>query len=333
MENIKVSIIIPVYNVEKYIDKCINSAVNQTLKDIEIIIIDDGSTDNSINIIKKYEIRYSNIVVVNQSNKGVSASRNIGLDKAKGEYIYFLDSDDYINLNLANDLYDLAKKQNLDIIHFDANVVYEDGFYSKNNPYDRSKVIESKVYSGKCFYENVKQNNGYRASVCTYIYKNEFLKKHKLNFYEGILHEDELFTTKSITLAESILYLPKKYFFRRMRGGSIMTSEKSVRNIIGYYTVAEQLYTYYTKNLNKLPIATQKILLETISGHYGYCNRLFLKIKNKSYKDYKTIEEINNSIRSKFDIYNQNHSKLLIIVNIIEIYMLFNYKINKKHIS
>lgn len=328
MKDIKVSIIIPVYNVEKYLDKCINSAVNQSLECIEIIIINDGSTDNSINIIKDYKDRYNNIHLINQSNKGVSASRNIGIKNAKGEYIYFLDSDDYIDLNLAKDLYSLAKLNNLDMIHFDAEVIYNNGFNEKNNPYDRSKIIEPKIYSGKSFFETVKQNKGYRASVCTYMYKNEFLRVKGLNFYEGILHEDELFTTKAILSANRILYLPKKYFFRRMRSGSIMTTTKNIRNIIGYYTVAEELYKYYIDNLKKLSIETRKILLRTIAGHYSYCNRMFLKLSNKDVESYKVIEKINKSIKLKSDIYNKIHKKLLIVVNITNTYICFNYKHN-----
>ena len=96
---IKVSIVIPVYNVEKYLEECIESAIKQSLNDIEIICINDGSTDSSLEILKKYEKKYSNIIVISQENKGLSASRNVGIRKAKGKYIYFLDSDDFIDTN------------------------------------------------------------------------------------------------------------------------------------------------------------------------------------------------------------------------------------------
>lgn len=332
MDEIKLSIIIPVYNVEKYIDECISSAVNQTLKEIEVIIIDDGSTDNSIKIIKDYEAKYSNIIVVSNINEGVSVSRNIGLDRARGEYIFFLDSDDYIDLELGKDLYKLAKSQNLDMIHFDANVIYEEEFEVKNNPYDRSKIIKSTIYSGEEFYQVAKKSNGYRAQVCTYMYKNEFLKKNKLSFHQGILHEDELFTTKAIILANRILYIPKKYFFRRMRKGSIMTSRKSIRNILGYYTVAEQLYNIFINNSTELSITTKKILLRTIAGHYGYCNRLFLKLPYKDLESYKIIKEINESVKVKLDVYNRKHLKLILIINIIQIYIFFNCEYKRRYI-
>lgn len=332
MDDIKLSIIIPVYNVEKYIDECIRSAVNQTLKEIEVIIIDDGSTDNSIKIIKDYEAKYSNIIVVSNINEGVSVSRNIGLDRARGEYIFFLDSDDYIDLELGKDLYKLAKSQNLDMIHFDANVIYEEEFEAKNNPYDRSKIIKSTIYSGEEFYQVAKKSNGYRAQVCTYMYKTEFLKKNKLSFHQGILHEDELFTTKAIILANRILYIPQKYFFRRMRKGSIMTSRKSTRNILGYYTVAEQLYNIFINNSTELSITTKKILLRTIAGHYGYCNRLFLKLPYKDLESYKIIKEINESVKAKLDVYNRKHLKLILIINIIQIYIFFNFKYKRRYI-
>ena len=96
---INVSIVIPVYNVEKYLKQCLESVVNQTLDKIEVICINDGSTDNSLNILKEYEKKYNNIIIIDQENKGPGFARNIGMKRASGKYIYFLDSDDYIELN------------------------------------------------------------------------------------------------------------------------------------------------------------------------------------------------------------------------------------------
>ena len=100
---INVSIVIPVYNVEKYLKQCLESVVNQTLDKIEVICINDGSTDNSLNILKEYEKKYNNIIIIDQENKGPGFARNIGMKRASGKYIYFLDSDDYIELNAMED--------------------------------------------------------------------------------------------------------------------------------------------------------------------------------------------------------------------------------------
>lgn len=106
---IKVSIVIPVYNVESYLEECMESVINQSLDDIEIICINDGSTDSSLKILERYESKYNNIIVINQENKGLSASRNIGIRKARGKYIYFLDSDDFINIKSMEKCYKVCE--------------------------------------------------------------------------------------------------------------------------------------------------------------------------------------------------------------------------------
>ena len=115
----KVSVIVPVYNVEKYIEKCLNSLVNQTLKDIEIIIVNDGSKDNSDKIIKIYQEKYDNIIYLTKKNGGLSDARNYGIPYAKGEYIAFLDSDDYVENDIYEKMYNKAKENNSDYVECD----------------------------------------------------------------------------------------------------------------------------------------------------------------------------------------------------------------------
>ena len=112
----KVSVIVPVYNVENYIAKCLDSLVNQTLKDIEIIVINDGSPDNSEEIIKKAQEKYKNIIYLKKENGGVSSARNYGLKKATGEYIYFLDGDDYLLNDALENFYNKAKSGDFDMV-------------------------------------------------------------------------------------------------------------------------------------------------------------------------------------------------------------------------
>ena len=118
---IKVSVIVPIYNTEKYVVECLESIVNQTLKEIEIICIDDGSTDNSIEIVKCY----SNIKIIHQKHSGLSIARNTGMQNANGEYIYFCDSDDILVTNALEELYNYSKKNNLDMLCFDGNTFYD----------------------------------------------------------------------------------------------------------------------------------------------------------------------------------------------------------------
>ncbi|OXX83612.1 glycosyltransferase [Paraclostridium benzoelyticum] len=245
----KVSIIIPVYNVEAYLEQSIESAINQTLDSIEIIAINDGSTDQSLEILKGYESKYDFIKVINQKNKGVSAARNTGIQHARGEYIYFLDSDDYIGLDTMKYCYDLAKKENLDILTFDADVFFENTTIDVvKNIYNREKLLKSYVMNGNEFYFYSWNNRGYRVPVWLNFYNTEFLLSNKLSFYEGIIHEDELHSLKSFILAERVMYVPKKFFYRRIRKNSIMTTKLSEKNFIGIYTVAKESYNFYNEN-------------------------------------------------------------------------------------
>ena len=142
----KVSVIIPIYNVEEYLEECIDSILNQSLDNVEILCINDGSTDNSLSILNKYSERNSNIKIINQENTGAGTARNRALKFAEGEYIYFLDGDDYLDKDTLLICYEEAKKNNLDIVTFDAILFYEksyNGNYGDN--LERDELLESRV--------------------------------------------------------------------------------------------------------------------------------------------------------------------------------------------
>ena len=276
----KVSIVIPVYNVEKYIDECMNSAINQTLKEIEIIAINDGSTDSSLEKLKYYEQKYDFVKIINQENKGVSRARNLGLEAAKGEFIYFLDSDDYIELDSIEYCYNIAKKNSLDILTFDAKS-FEDSEYKGKKlieDYDRSRKLKSIVMKGEDFYNYAKKYRGYTTPIWLNLYRRSFLIDNKLYFYEGIIHEDELHTFKSILLASAVMYIPKQFFNRRVRSNSIMTSKITYKNAHSMYIVSEEAYKFYNKNINKFDEKTKINIIENIRFFYKstlmYCDNM-----------------------------------------------------------
>lgn len=269
---IKVSIVVPVYNVEKYLKESLDSAVNQSLKDIEIIAINDGSTDNSGKILEEYEKKYSNFKVINQENKGLSGARNTGISECKGEYIYFLDSDDYIDLDAMKYCYNEAKKDNLDILTFDAEIFLDGqssvGEIDKEEFY-RDKLMESKIMIGEEFYVYSNRKGAYRAPVWLNFYKRKFIEKNNLNFYEGIVHEDEIHTSKSFVFANKVKYIPKRFFFRRVRSNSIMTKEIDESRIKGNYTIAKETYKLSkSKNLSE---KTKEVLNIWIRKYYSNC--------------------------------------------------------------
>ena len=199
----KVSIIVPVYNVEKFLQKCLDSIVEQTLKEIEIICINDGSPDNSLEILNEYASKDDRIIVISQENQGLSAARNAGLKIATGEYIGFVDSDDYIELNYYEKLYNTACKNDSDIAlttilkhkkkYLRYNVLHkkEKVAYTLN---DKMKISEDNTH--RIFY------------VWNKIYRKSLLDKYQMSFPVGRVFEDVLFNLKTIYYANSIVSVP-----------------------------------------------------------------------------------------------------------------------------
>lgn len=287
----KFTIVIPVYNVEKYLKECLDSAVNQNFSDFEIIAVNDGSTDNSLNILKQYEKKYENFKVIDQINQGLSGARNTGLKAAKGKYIYFLDSDDYISLETLRTSYEKCEKYNLDILTFDAqcfldiddeNKIENMDIVSKEN-YDRKSVLESKVLEGQDFYNYIIKSNAYKQPIWLYVYRTEFLIENKLYFYHGLIHEDELYTIQALINAKNVLYIPKSFFFRRLRFNSIMTSKIRKKNIDSLNIICKELYTLYLQKHNSLKYQTNINLIRKIREFYTIC--LFRMYDNDLTKD------------------------------------------------
>ena len=198
----KISIIIPVYNCEKYITKCIESLLNQTFKDLEIIIVNDGSTDNSEKIIKNY--KDPRIKLINKKNGGQSSARNIGLDTAYGEYIGFVDSDDWVDSDYYEKLYDAAKKYNADIAMAD---------FIRTGPKKhkiRLNITEEKVYEKT---ENkIKIANALKEGcIWNKIYKKEIL--NNIRFNEGMYFEDGPFTLYALSASNKLVTVPGIYYY------------------------------------------------------------------------------------------------------------------------
>ena len=195
----KISIVIPVFNSEKYLFDSLNSIINQTLKEIEIICINDGSYDNSLNILNYYKKIDNRIIIINQKNKGVNSARNSGLKIAKGEFILFFDSDDQLKSNALEIMYEFSNKNNLEILFFNVELIFKnktienkiipfDIFYSIDN----TKIIKNKT---KLFL-NFLEKNKFIVSPCFQLIKHSFLINYKINFYEGIFYDDYLFNFK-----------------------------------------------------------------------------------------------------------------------------------------
>lgn len=245
---VEVSIIIPVYNTEKYLSRAIESCLNQTFKDIEVILINDGSTDNSIFIAQKYAQKHKCIKIITTENKGLSEARNKGLETATGEYVIFLDSDDKIDSDMIEQCYNHAAEKGLEMVLFDTKVEVED--LKENDKeinytyYKRDHIISPySVLSGKQFIELYADKGGLLVSACLAFYSRKFLIDNNLRFLPNVYYEDVAFHYACMMAAKQIMYIPKAIHTRLYRDGSIMTSSLNIRKIYSIYEITKELYS------------------------------------------------------------------------------------------
>lgn len=248
MSDPKISVIIPVYNTAAYLYEAIESILKQSLKDIEVILINDGSTDESGDIIKRIATQDKRISYFEQSNQGQSVARNVGLQHATGEYIYCMDSDDIIDLHALELLYNRCQEKELELIFFDADVLYESERGSISWDYHRTHIYsEENVYQGIALMKSMIEHATHRAVPWLLLIKRSHLLELNHSFYPGIIHEDELFTTLLYLQSKRIGCLKKRLVQHRIRANSTMTNHYSLRNIIGYLTTIDQLFEYSYK--------------------------------------------------------------------------------------
>ena len=213
---VKVSLIVPVFNTEKYLRKCLDSLVSQTLRDIEIVCINDGSTDSSPMILAEYAKRDARIRVVSQPNSGLSAARNAGLREVSGEYLLFMDSDDWLEATAAERLYERASKGQLDLLFYNADCFADSHEAEKQarsytNYYRRSREY-GEIQTGADLIADMRGNGDYLCSACFELWRTEFLRGHGLSFTVGILHEDTDFTFRAALLAERAAHMDMVFF-------------------------------------------------------------------------------------------------------------------------
>lgn len=240
----KVSIIVPVYNVEKYLRKCLDSLVKQTLKDIEIIVVNDGSTDNSLDVVKDYGEKYSDIVkVYSKKNGGLSDARNYGLKYANGKYVAFVDSDDYVKKDMFLKMYNYASKNDLDIVIGDTIIKSDNGEYVLKSNLDYSdNVLKNYIISS--------------PMACIRLIKNDIMKNFK--FKKGILYEDLELMPSLVLKTSKIGFIDYAGYFYVQRSGSIMKQKSFNPKLLNIFDVLElnkkKLYDKYPLEVEYLYI-------------------------------------------------------------------------------
>lgn len=307
----KISVIIPVYNSSTYLRKCLDSVVNQTLKDIEIIVINDGSTDDSKNIIEEYLCKYKNIIFIDQGNKGIGKTRNIGIKKATGEYITFVDSDDYIKENMLEEYYKYAKKHNFDLVI---------GSYIK------------KINNKEIIFENNKFKTGNVKTTpqilylieygpWAKLYKREMLINNNIYFDEKRKYEDMPFVSKALLKSKLIGQITEPYYYYIIHNNSETTTmDKRVFDILDIlkeikdyykreyylrdeldYVIIDKITTYM---LQQRVQKDNKLRIEFINAGYAFLNKNIKNWRgNKYYKKTNFLKRIIKNNKKILKIY------------------------------
>ena len=284
----KVSVIVPIYNVEKYLEKCINSLLSQTLEDIQIILVNDGSKDNSGNIAKEYEKNNKDrVIYVEKENGGLSDARNYGLKYATGDFIAFLDSDDYIEKNAYEEMYNKAIEENADYVECDFIWEFPNKIrVDKQYPYKNKKEMLSFV----------------RVVAWNKLIKRQLITDNNLEFPKGLRYEDVEFTYKLIPFVNKFAYVNKPFIHYVQREGSIANVQNERTAEI--FTVLDNVIEFYKENNIYDEYRDE---LEYNYARYLLCSSLkrMCKIKDKSIRE-KLLTESWERLNSNFPNWKEN---------------------------
>jgi len=298
----KISILVPIYNVEKYLKECLDSLINQTFKDIEIICLNDGSTDSCAEILEEYRLKDARIKVINKENSGYGATMNIGLNVATGEYIGIVESDDFVKNTMFEDLYNIAAKN-------DADIVKSDYFYyttankqcrraGKISKFRANKVINAQKYSKLLRMQ---------PSIWSAIYKREFLNNNNIRFLEtpGASYQDTSFSFKAITLADRIVLTDKAYlFYRQDNENSSVNSKEKIFIICEEY---DEITDFLNKNPKQKSFANTQKLIKQYKAYMWNVKRVdkqhratFIDVFSDTFKKYYEANELDKEFFKKF---------------------------------
>lgn len=239
---IKTTVIVPVYNTELYVRECLESIFAQTQKEIEVIAIDDGSTDKSLEILEEMKQEYPQLMIISQENHGLGYTRNAGIDIARGEYIYFIDSDDCLNRKDALEIcYEYAGKEELELVIFDADIFGD--VENKKNAYDRSRMIAEKmqVVSGPQFFKRYFSRTYCPCTWLLYI-SCDTIKRYGIRFMPNVYYEDNEFYCRLMSHVQRMMYLPEPFYKRRYRKASITSSRFDKRHAQDMLKVSEAVW-------------------------------------------------------------------------------------------
>lgn len=292
---VKVSIIVPVYNVEKYLRQCMDSIIVQTLKDIEIICIDDGSTDSSGGILDDYASKDDRIRVIHKENSGYGNSMNIGLDAATGEYVGIVESDDYADENMFQTLYRIADENKLDVVKSSFFYYYTEPIEKNEKCEIVSKILERKTICPSTFFEsNMEMVEFYniKPTIWSAIYRREFLVENRIRFLEtpGASYQDAGFNFKVMATAQRVQLIKDAFLhYRQDSIGSSINSKGKVFCVCDEYAEMQRFLDERPIIKGRLEYVMQRIKFDTYMWNYERLAQkykyIFLERVSEEYKE------------------------------------------------
>jgi len=306
MNKLMFSIIIPVYNLSDYIKETINNILNQKYKNFELILINDGSTDNTPNILKKFSNKYKNIKMFNKKNGGVSSARNLGLKKANGKYIYFLDGDDKIENDLLSNAYSKLKNNNIDIYSFGFDIVEANGKLKKKFSFHE---YNNKVFSSQEF-QKLYLSKKIRQHICSFCVRRNLILNNSITFNESATHgEDQEFQLKLISVAENIYYNAKVFYHYLDREDSATSQSFSPKKFSAIEAI-ERAKKYVISKDNPINNNLEKYYDNYLILMFFY---LFKQSIFNNFGDYSSLFESKEYLLNKFTFKINYYSFIILI--------------------
>jgi glycosyltransferase involved in cell wall biosynthesis len=295
----KISIVVPIYNVEKYLNRCLDSLLSQSIKDIEIIAVNDGSTDQSAEVLAEYAAKDKRVIVINKENDGVSFARNFGIKKAQGDFIGFVDPDDWIDIDMYETMYNLATSEQADIVM--CSYIREFGTHAKQKKFDlpnkvtyrgdevQSKIMRRLIGPLKEEVANPEMLDAW-GTVWSKLYRTALIKENNLRFTnlnEIGTNEDSLFNIEAFYFAKSFVFVNKPFYhYWRVNNGSVTSSHKPFlkeqwgnlyKRISSFIEEKKLTEEYYSALNNRICLNTLGLGLNTVSK--GNQSSIFMKVK------------------------------------------------------
>lgn len=300
----KVSIIVPVYNVEDYLDECVNSLINQTMQEIQIILVDDGSSDRSGKMIDDYAASDNRVVAVHKENGGQSSARNFGLMHASGEYVLYVDSDDYIALNACERLYETAVQFNADIVQGD---LENEEKMILNNPSFRKIPSENQAVPTKQFLKEKVQTETYDIVPVLYLVRRCLIIREKILFPEGYTYEDQLYTFKLLTTDATIVKIRFPFYFYRMNRPGSTTNHIVLKRGMDAAYICKEMYSHYLSLSKENAEENAAVILISLYQLYNVYLKLSSSDRACVMKQLDMIEYLSQlpSVRYYKELYDQ----------------------------